>query len=187
MELNELKAGWKNAGGHLKSEEDLLSMTKVINHPAIKKIKTKLVIQVVLLLLFLFVYYDWFDGNKRPLYANLALVAGLLLYILNDVVGYVSLTKPVGAANLKQSVMHYLARVKRLFFFSVIVACLYSISIILFFTSTIIFTKEKGLVLMFCIVIIVQVIVLSSKIWSKWIKSLKQQIKDFNLDDERQV
>ncbi|MCH5716072.1 hypothetical protein [Niabella hibiscisoli] len=117
MELNELKSGWKNAGGYLRTEEELGKMTKMMNHPVIKRIKTKLLIQTVALLAFLFVYYDWFDGDKKPLYANLALVTGLVLYVLNDIMGYLSLTKPVGKSNLKQSVWDYLARVKRLSFF----------------------------------------------------------------------
>ncbi len=187
MELNELKSGWKNAGGYLRTEEELGRMTKMVNHPVIKRIKTKLLIQIVVLLAFLFVYYDWFDGDKKPLYANLVLVTGLVLYLLNDIVGYVYLTKPVGEGNLKQSVQDYLTSVKRLSFLSLIVTVVYSSSIIVFFTSTILFTKEKALLLVFSVVIVLQLIMLSSKLWSRWIRKLHQQAKDFNLDDDNFV
>lgn len=185
MELNELKSGWKNVSGHLKTEEDLERMTKIVNHPVVKQIKIRLTIQISVLLAFLFVYYDWFDGDQKPVYANLALIVGLVLYILNDIVGYISLTKPVGAANLKQSVSAYLSRVKRLSFFSLVATLLYSSSIIVFFTSAIIFTKEKWLVLLFSTVIMVQLIIVSSKLWSRWIKKLNQHIADFDRDNER--
>lgn len=184
MELDELKSGWKSAGSRLKSEEDLEKMTKMVNHPVVKRIKTRLTIQIVALLLFLLVYYDWFDGDQKPLYANGALIAGLALYMLNDIVGYISLTMPVGDANLKQSVIDYLTRVKRLSFFSLLVTLLYSSAIMIYFTSTIVFTKEKGLVLLFSTIIIVQLIILSSKLWERWIKKLKQQKADFGMDDE---
>ena len=187
MELNELKSGWKNAGGRLKSEEDLEKMTKMVNHPVVKRIKTRLTIQIVVLLLFLFIYYDWFDGDKKPFYANLALIAGLVLYVINDIIGYISLTRPVGNTNLKQSVMNYLTRVKRLSFFSLLATLLYSISIVAFFTSTIVFTKEKWLLLLFSTVVIFQLIIYSSKLWAQWIKKLNQQKADFEMDDESPV
>lgn len=184
MELNDLKSDWKNAGEDSKSEADLRLMTKIINHPSIKKIRTKLIIETIVLLFFLFIYYDWFDGDKKPFYANLSLVAGLLLYIFNDIIGYISITSPIRETNLKLSLQNYLMRIKRLSITSIIITFLYSISIIIFFTSVITFTKEKGLILIFSIVILIQFILLSLRMWTKWIKNLKLQIKDFNLDDE---
>jgi hypothetical protein len=185
MELNDLKSGWQNAGGNFKSEADLQRMTRMINHPSIKKIRTKLVIETIVLSFFLMIYYDWFDGDQKPFYANLALVMGLLLYILNDVIGYISITNPViKGANLKQSIQNYLIRIKRLSISSIIITFLYSISIIIFFTSVITFTKEKGLILVFSTVIVFQLILLSFRMWNKWIKNLKLQVKDFDLDEE---
>lgn len=184
MELNDLKSGWKNAGENFKSEADLRRMTKIVNHPLIKKIRAKLIVETTLLLFFSFIYYDWFDGDKKPFYANLALVVGILLYIFNDVIGYVSITRPIRGANLKLSLQNYLMRIKRLSISSVIITFLYSISIIIFFTSVITFTKEKGLMLVFSAVVVVQLILLSLRMWAKWIKKLKLQVKDFNLDEK---
>lgn len=183
MELSELKSGWQNAGGDFKSESDLQRMTRIVNHPSIKKIRTKLVIETIIMIFFLCIYYDWFDGEKKPFYANVALIAGLLLYIVNDVVGYISIVRPVMENNLRRSLQNYLRRIKRLSILSVIITFLYSISIIIFFTSTIIFTKEKGLMLVFSTVIVFQIILLSKRIWAKWIKNLKQQVDDFNMDE----
>lgn len=184
MELNELKSGWQNAGKAFKSEADLHRMTRIVNHPSLKKIRTKLIIETIMLVFVLFIYYDWFDGDKKPFYANAALVVSLLLYIVNDVIGYISITRPVLENNLRLSIQNYLRRIKRLSIFSLIITCLYSISIIIFFTSTIIFTKEKSLMLIFGTVVVIQIILLSSRIWAKWIKNLKQQVADFNLDEQ---
>ncbi|RNI34334.1 hypothetical protein EFY79_16725 [Hanamia caeni] len=184
MELNDLKAGWQNTTGEFKSEEDLERMTRMVNHSSIKKIRTKLVIETIILVFFLLIYYDWFDGDKKPFYANLALVVGLLLYIFNDIIGYIAIIRPIRGANLKLSIQDYLMSVKRLSISSIIVTSLYSLSIIIFFTSVINFTKEKGLILVFSSVIVCQLILLSFRIWTKWIKKLKQQVKDFNLDEE---
>ena len=184
MELNDLKSDWKNAGEKFKSEADLLLMTKIVNHPSIKKIRTKLIIEAIVLSFFLFIYYDWFDGDKKPFYANVSLVVGLLLYIFNDVIGYISITRPIKDTNLKLSLQNYLLRIERLSISSVIITFLYSISIIIFFTSVITFTKEKGLILIFSVVLVVQFILLSLRMWTKWIKNLKIQVRDFNIDEE---
>lgn len=184
MELNDLKSDWKNAGKNFKSEADLRLMTKIVNHPSIKKIRTKLIIEAIVLSFFLFIYYDWFDGDKKPFYANVSLVVGLLLYIFNDVIGYISITRPIKDTNLKLSLQNYLMRIERLSISSVIITFLYSISIIIFFTSVITFTKEKGLILIFSVVLVVQFILLSLRMWTKWIKNLKIQVREFNIDEE---
>ena len=185
MELDDLKSGWQNAGGDLKSETDLQRMTRIANHPSIKKIRTKLIIESIVLLLFLFIYYDWFDGDKKPFYANLALVVGLLLYIFNDVIGYIFIISPIRGSNLKLSIQNYLKKIKCLSISSLIITIIYSISLIIYFTSVINFTKEKGLVLIFSTVVVIQLMLLSFRMWSKWIKNLKQQVRDFNLDEEK--
>lgn len=186
MELHELKSDWQNAGKAFKSEAELHQMTKIVNHPSLKKIRTKLIIDAILLLFILIVYYDWFDGNKKPFYANLALVVGLLFYIVTDVIGYISIASPVREVNLKLSIQKYLMSIRRLAIFSLIATILYSISIIIFFTSTIHFTKEKGLILVFGSVVVLQMILLSFRIMTKRIANLKRQLKDFNLGDENQ-
>ena len=183
MELNDLKSGWQNAGGAFKNEADLQRMTEVTNLPSLKRIRTRLIVETIGLVLFLFIYCDWFDGDKKPFYANLVLVIGIMLYIFNDVIGYISIARPVMETNLKLSIQNYLIKIKRLSVFSLLVSFLYSVSIIIFFTSVINFTKEKGLILVGVIIVLFQMIFLSFKMWTKWIKNLKQQVKDFGLDE----
>jgi hypothetical protein len=183
MELNDLKSNWQNAGGPLKSEGDLLNMTKIIHHPALKKLRIKLIAETIFLLFFLIIYYDWFDGDKKPFYANIVLVTGLLLYIANNVIGYVSLAKPINGLNLKVSVTNYFARVKRLAIISLVFSFLYSISLIVFFTSVIYFTREKRLLLVALAFILFQLMFWSFRMWRRRIKSLKQQVKDFDFDN----
>ena len=185
MELNDLKSGWQAAGSAFTNEVNLQKMTRVTQHPSLKKIRTKLIIETIGLVFFLFVYYDWFDGDKKPFAVNVLLVSSLLLYILNDVIGYISIARPVRGINLKLSIQNYLMRIKRLSVFSLIISFLYSISIIIFFTSVINFTKEKKLILAGLIIVLFQMVFLSFKTWTKWIKSLKQQVNDFNLDEEK--
>lgn len=179
MELNELKSGWQNAGGNYRTEADLERMTKLNQHPTLKRIRTKLIIETIILSFFLVVYYDWFDGGQKPLYANLLLFAGVLLYIFNDVIGYISLAKPVMKENLRSSVQHLLTRVKRLSILSLIVSLLYSVCLITFFLSIVTFTREKSFILLGMILVLVQLTHISYKVWRNWILKLELQVKDF--------
>lgn len=179
MELNELKAGWQNAGGNYRTEADLERMTKLNQHPTLKRIRIKLIIEIIALSFFLVVYYDWFDGHQKPLYANLLLFAGVLLYIFNDVIGYISLDKPVLKDNLLASAEHLLNKVKRLSMLSLVVSFLYSVCLLAFFLSVITFTKEKSFILLGMILVLVQLTHISYKVWRNRILKLELQVKDF--------
>lgn len=182
MELNDLKSEWQHAGAASRTEADLQKMTQIMHNPSLKKIRQKLIIESAGLVIFLFIYYNWFDGDQKPFVANMFLVGSLLLYILNDVIGFISLVKLVQGTSLRVSIQNYLETIKRLFVFSVITSALYSISLIVFFTSVINFTEKKKMILGGIIIIMALMIILSIKIWNGRIGKLKQQVKDFELD-----
>lgn len=184
MELNDLKSNWQNVGGSIKSEAELLNMTKITHHPSLKKIRIKLIAEAIFLLVFLVIYYDWFDGDKKPLYANMVLVTGLLLYIANDIIGYISIAKPISGLNVKLSITNYFTRIRRLAILSLTFSFLYSISLIIFFTSVIHFTREKRFLLLGMTIILFQLMFWSYRVWANWIKSLKQQVRDFGIDED---
>ena len=183
MELEDLKSDWQNGLIAEKSEDDLQKMTRITNHPTLKRIRTKLIIETISFVLFLVVYYDWFDGDKKPFYANAFLVVSLLFFIANDVVGYFSIEKRIEGSNLKTSLEKYLSKIKQLSTLSLICTFLYSISIVVFFTSVIHFTREKSFILVGISIIFIQLMFWSQRIWIRWIKKLEQQVIDFKPDE----
>ena len=138
--------------------------------------------ELIGLIIFLFVYYDWFDGDKKPFLANIFLVAGLLLYILNDAIGYISLTRLIKGTSLSESIQNYLKRIKQLFMLSVLTSALYSISLIIFFTAVIDFTEKKKILLGGIVIIMTVMIILSIKTWKERIRKLEQQMSDMEQD-----
>jgi hypothetical protein len=100
-------------------------------------------------------------------------------------IGYISIIKPVTAFNLKQSITNYFARIKRLAVFSLVFSFLYSISLLIFFTSVIHFTREKRFLLLALAIILVQVMLWSYRVWTKRINRLKQQVNDFDADENK--
>ena len=178
MELNDLKSAWQNAGSVSKTEAAIEKMTQFRSNPSLKKIRRKLIVELIGLIIFLFVYYDWFDGDKKPFLANIFLVAGLLLYILNDAIGYISFTRLIKGTSLSESIQNYLKRIKQLFILSVITSALYSISLIIFFTAVIDFTEKKKILLGGIVIIMTVMIILSIKIWKERIRKLQQNVAD---------
>ncbi len=184
MELEDLKSNWQNSGSTIKTETDLQKMTKLKRHPSIKKIRVKLIVETIALIFFLLIYYDWFDGDKKSFIINVLLVTSVLLYLLNDVIGYVALLRPVRGINLKVSIQNYLVGIKRISVFSLAVSFLYSICIIVFFTSVIQFTNQKKLLLAGIIIVLVASIFSSYIIWGKWVTNLKKQVNELNFEEE---
>ena len=183
MDANNLKLIWQKAGGAGKSESEIKRMTNIINHPSLKKIRTKLLIESISLTFFLFIYYDWFDGNTKPFYLNALLASSLIAYILNDVVGYISISRPIRGENLKISIEKYYAGIKRLSVYSLITSFLYGTVMIFYFSSGLILNNKKSFILVGIVIFLLLMTYFSYRTWQKWIESLKMQINEFKSDD----
>jgi len=182
MEINNIKSIWQNASTNSKSELELKRMTNVINHPSLKKIRTKFLIETISLTFFLFIYYDWFEGNTKPFYLNSLLATILLAYILNDVFGYFLISRPIRGENLKISIEKYYVRIKRLSVYSLSISFLYGTVMIYYFSSGLIFNNKKLFILAGIVIFLLLMTYFSYRTWNRWIKSLKIQVNEFISD-----
>lgn len=147
MGLDDLKSGWQQAGKDTKSNADLQKMTKVSNHPKLRRIRAKLLVESVLLIAFLLSYQNAFDGFEKPLWANVALSVFGLLLILNDVAGYLLVMKRVKGGSIVDSLKKLVLTLKKLSIFSVASSFLFGLSVILFFSAELVFDSTKYLIL----------------------------------------
>lgn len=180
MNLEELKSNWKQTGAEQKSQAELLMMTKIQNHPILNRIRLKLIIESILLITFLIVYHNMFDGGNKPLWANITLVISAALYILTDFIGYLVLQNPVSRNNLKNSINNLHLKLKRIAICSLTVSLLFGSSVILFFSSMIIFTKGKYLILAVMIIMMFVSMYLSYKYWMLRINRIKTTEMEFD-------
>lgn len=90
-------------GGPNKNNEELRKMLQENRHPVLKGIRLQMIIETTAWTIFLFVYYDMFDGHRKPLYLNALLVTAVLLLLLHSITGYLSAKNLVSGNNLKQS------------------------------------------------------------------------------------
>lgn len=180
MELDNLKSNWKKVGVGKKSQNELSVMTNVKNHPNIKKIRIKFIIETILIIAFLAVYYDGFDGATKPLWANLLLIVTTISYIIVRFIGWLVLKNPIKGENLKTSLINFQNKLKRMAISVLVTSFLFGSSIILFFASSIDFTKGKYLMLAGMVLSLMLLVYLSSQNWFKRIEDINKALLDFN-------
>lgn len=177
MELNQLQSAWKGMDGENKNNGDLSNMLRENRHPVLKGIRLQMITETIAWTFFLFVYYDMFDGDRRPFYLNALLVMTVVLLLLHSITGYLSAKKLVNGNNLKQSLLNYLSKIKTYAVISVASRVFTIICLLLFFIATIQFTSGKYWLLAGIILLIPIQAFLLSRIWGKRIKKLKAVIK----------
>lgn len=180
MEFDEFKENWKNAGHKTKSQLELQGMTKVRNHPVLKRIRLKLLIEAVLLSAFLVVYHDFFDGAEKPFWINGCLIASAVLFLLNDLAGFFTLQQPVSGSNLTESVGKLRLKLKHLLRSSVTTSLFFGASLILFFSWGIDFTQAKYLLLAGMILGLLLFTYLSYKSWLNRLKQIQQSAEELD-------
>jgi len=178
MEFKNLKSSWKHIEATKKSKTELEKMTQLKHHPVLNKIRLKLIIETIALSFLLFIYYDWFDGNQKPLYANLVLILGILTYITTNVISYVAIKNTHFNQNLKDTIHNYIAKIKRLSLFSICSSIIYTGSFLFFFSSVVEFNLEKKWILFFGVIVLIQAFFWSHRVWKSWIKKLSEHAKN---------
>lgn len=150
MDLDQLKNEWQSAGNPDKRPEELTKMTQLPR--AWQRLKLKLMVEIIGLLVFLVVYRDFFDADQKPWWANALFLLGLGAFVANDVIGYFSLFYPAKGKNLQTFTQNHTRKVKQLARGSLIASGCFGVGVIVFFSSTVVFTPAKyGLLVGMCL------------------------------------
>ncbi|MCC9165625.1 hypothetical protein [Pontibacter harenae] len=179
MNLDEMKANWQNAstGQHFQKEE-LNSMTRLRQHPVLNRIRTKLVVEAVAMLALLFLFNDAFDGSSKPMHANVTLIFGALLYLGSNLYSFFVLQHPILKLNIQDSLQHFLQQLYRIRTWSLVASILYTIGILLFFSSNVVFDFKKLLILGAIMVAVVVFLYFSYSLWTKWIDRIRLSARE---------
>ncbi len=173
MELDDFKSDWKNVASDARPTEDLRRMMQQNSHPVLKGIRRQLLIETTLFTIFLLAYYNGFDGDQKPLYANILLVATVLLVIIHNILGYRAAQNIVAGADLIISIKNYLAKVRKYAIVSVASRVAAFACLIAFFGSTVSFSGDRWLFLLGALVVVCVQIFSLSMVWKKRIGSLE--------------
>ena len=147
MDIDDLKSDWHRAGNEPLSEKELAMMTRVRNHPSLRKLRVKFMTEIVALAALLVLYYDGFDGAEKPLLVNILLVVSIVLYIFNNALGYSQLQNPSVSGNMREALAKQARSLKRLAVLSLTSSVVYATALMVFFTYQMVFTQRKYIIL----------------------------------------
>lgn len=179
MEQDALKSAWQNMNAGQKTNSELSSMMRERTHPILKRIRKQLILETISFTFFLFVYYDFFDGDRKPVYANVLLVSAMLFVIIHNIAGYMLTKRPVNGDTIKQSLQDQLLKMKGYAMASVAARILIAGCLLLFFMSVITFNTNKYWILVGLMVVLIIQLALLSAIWVKRIRKMKTTINLF--------
>jgi hypothetical protein len=176
-----LKSAWQNMPAE-KSLTPIREMLKENKHPVLKQMRRQLLFEGVAYLLFLFVYFDFFDGHEKPVYANILLVAAFVFALVNNVAGYRLANLRITGYNIRDLVNARISKLKVFVRVAISSRVLLATCLLIFFGSVITFTQSKVWILIGAVAIFsIQLIVLW-RLWSARINRLKETGDYFNED-----
>ena len=179
MDINEMKSNWQNASASKRTPQELAMMTTVHKHPQLRRILAKLFIESVLLILFLSVYYDALDGDKRPQWLNIIFIGSVLLYILNDVVGLINILRLTRGPNILLALRSLEARLSKLKVLSLVSSLTFGLALIALLSSGITITTPKIAILIGMIITLIVFLYLSYRNWNQRIGRVSESIAEF--------
>jgi len=184
MELHMLKSSWNNAQNPGKSITELNEMTRIKNHPTLKRLRLKLVIEAIWLIAFLAFYYDAFDGQDKPMWLHLLLIPSLLFYLITSLWGYYTLQHFITTTSIRQVFIQFTTRLKWLFRLSMISSIVFGSSLVFYFTWSIDLTLTKQSILVGITVTAIALYFVSFAHWKSRISHLKKALETFDMVDK---
>lgn len=179
MNIDDLKSDWHRAGNESLSEKQLAMMTRVRNHPSLRKLRIKFMTEIIALTALLLLYYDGFDGAEKPLLVNILLIMSIVLYIITNALGYSQIQNPAVSGNIRESLSKQAHSLKRLAVFSMTSSVLYATALMVFFTYQMVFTQRKYIILSALILSSFLLFYYSWISWQRKIAHFRQLEADF--------
>jgi hypothetical protein len=183
MEIDELKSVWKNIETPAKTTEEIQLMLLENKHPILKKIRKQLTLEIIIWSVFLFCYYNIFDGDKKPMAINIILISGFLLSLVHNLMGYRSTKYLLNGSTIKESLENYLSGVKSYAIISILSRVLLMTGFILFFTYGIHFNAGKYLSLAVIILIFLIQLFLLYRLWAGRLKNFRISVESLADDN----
>lgn len=174
MTQDPLKAGWKNLTSEPKTTAAISGMMQEAAHPVLKPIRRQLILESIGFSLFLFVYYDFFDGHDKSLASNTGLVAALVLALIHNLVGYYFARRQPEGETIRESILLKAKRLRRFAVLSVISRVLLSAGFLFFFLSVIQLDDKKSWLLAGGLVMVLIQLIFLLKIWAGRLRQVRE-------------
>jgi hypothetical protein len=177
MQPDNLKQQWQNVNSSIKTQNELKSMMFEGRHPALKGMRRQVTIETVSSCVLLAVYYDIFDGDRKPFTVNLLLQIAIIVGIILGLIGYAMARRSVDDKNLIQSLQKKLANLKTYAIVAVAGRFFWAMSLLIFFASVVTFDSTRNWLLIAAVSGFAIQLFFLSKIWIRRIGQLRNTIQ----------
>lgn len=175
--MDKMISAWKGTSNASIPPETLKTMLQEGKHPVLQRTRRQLIFEAIVFSALLIVYYDFFDGDQKPLYLNLLLVAALLFAIGHSIAGYVFSRRKHAGNDLVSSLKASLTSLRTTAILSVTSRVATAVCLLIFFTAQIRFTMAKYWLLAGMITIILVQFGLLAAMWRKRVRGLETSIR----------
>lgn len=111
--MDPLKSAWDNTPTPTRTSADIQAIASKQASPVMRGIRKQMVIETLGYGIFLTVYYDFFDGDKKPFYLNLLLVVAIIFIVLYNLTGYLLAKNPATGQHLLEQLQRQRQQLKR--------------------------------------------------------------------------
>jgi multisubunit Na+/H+ antiporter MnhG subunit len=147
MKLENLKSTYQNSGKTLLSRETIQEMITQNNHPVAKSIKKQLLLETII----------W----------AVLLIVAVIFILVHNALGFQIINNPINGEAILESLKNYQDKIKN-YAVASIVTRVFALAILLcYFISSITFTTEKYISLVFIVLIFPVQIFLLYRVWAK--------------------
>lgn len=136
-----------------------------------------MILEIISLGLFLGVYYDFFDGAKRPWHINALLVAAVGFVIVQNVAGYIFSRRALEGDHLQDMVQRHIRGIQTFAVVSVVSRGGMVICLLVFFCFGIVMTDSKIWMLVVISVVAAAQMIWLGTIWRKRIHALRGSLE----------
>lgn len=178
--MDPLKATWDSTPNPQRTISDLQDIIRRHTSPVLKSIRKQMIIEAIGYIAFLLVYYDFFDGDRKPFYLNLLLVISLGCMLLYNVAGYMMASHPAEEKNLLENMRQKLQAVRKYAAWAICTKIAGFAGIIAFFVAGIQWNTPKYATLLCVVIIMVIQAYAHWKIWSGRIKRIRQTVEELS-------
>lgn len=165
METNDLLHAWKAA-------EFEPVKVKVVN-PLLRRMRRQLLIETVAFIVFLVVYYDFFDGDRKPLYANVLLVGVMVLAIGYNLLGYGFAKRVIDGGSVRAALEGQVRKLKLYAYVMVAGRGLMISGVVAFFCTVIVFNPVKYWVLAGLVILCMVLLYMMGGMWRRRIRRME--------------
>jgi hypothetical protein len=177
MENDTLKSAWGRMATEQKTSHELKTLISERSHSLVKRIRRQFILETVTSVVFIITYYDFFDGDKKPFFANAFLVSAFLFFISHNIVAFIQMRYLIKGENIEQLLSDRLYKMKVHAITSGILRLLAICSFLVFFGSVIKFTPVKYWILAGAMLFFLVQMILFVRIWKGRIGRMKEVIE----------